>query len=111
MQASGLGKVSRDKRQQATTSDDTITADPDGRNRRRSHREVPKRLQHEPLEGEEEGQSDQLQSHKWPCQRARQERREGVVSITTKLISRRQLSPQVCQSPRNKRDEHNHEAR
>ncbi len=37
-------------------------------------------------------------------------RREGVVSHTTKLISQRQLSSQVRQSPRNKRDERSHEA-
>ena len=54
MQALGLGKVSRDKQQQATASDDTITADCDGRNRRHSHREVPKRWQHEHLERDEE---------------------------------------------------------
>jgi hypothetical protein len=46
-----------------------------------------------------------------PCQRAQQERPEGVVSITTKLILQRRLSLQVRQSPQNKRDEHSHEAR
>ena len=111
MRASGLGKVSRDKRRRASTSDNTIAAVRDERNRRRSHREAPKRSRHEPLEREEEGRGDQLRSHKRPRQRARQERREGVVSITTKLISRQQLSSQVHQSPQNKRDEHTHKAR
>ena len=111
MRASGLGKVSRDKRRRASTSDNTIAADRDERNRRRSQREAPKRSRHEPLEREEEGRGDQLRSHKRPRQRARQERREGVVSITTKLISRRRLSSQVRRSPRNKRDERSREAR
>ena len=111
MRASGLDKVSRDKRRQASTSDNTIAAVRDERNRRRSHREAPKRSRHEPLEREEEGRGDQLRSHKRPRQRARQERREGVVSITTKLISRRRLSSQVRRSPRNKRDERSREAR
>ena len=111
MRASGLDKVSRDKRQRALTSDNTIAAVRDKRNGRRSHREVPKRSRHEPLEREEEGRGDQLRSHKRPRQRARQERREGVVSITTKLISRRRLSSQVRRSTRNKRDERSREAR
>ncbi len=91
MRASGLGKVSRNKRRRASTSDNTITAVRNERNRRRSHREAPKRSQQEPLEREEEGRGDQLRSHKWPCQRARQERLEGVVNITTKLILRQRL--------------------
>ena len=112
MRASGLGKVSRDKRRRASTSDNTIAAVRDERNRRRSHREAPKRSRHKPpLEREEEGRGDQLRSHKRPRQRARQERREGVVSITTKLILRRQLLSQVRQSPQNKRDERSREAR
>jgi hypothetical protein len=37
MRASGLGKVSRDKQQQASTSNNTIAADCDERNPRRSH--------------------------------------------------------------------------
>jgi hypothetical protein len=41
----------------------------------------------------------------------RQERCEGVVSITTKLILRRRLSTQVRQWLQNKRDEHSGEAR
>ncbi len=68
-------------------------------------------MQHEPLERKEEGRGNQLRGHKRPRQRARQERREVVVSITTKLISRQRLSLQVRQSPRNKRDERSREAR
>jgi hypothetical protein len=43
------------------------------------HREAPKLLQNKPLEHDKEGCGNQLQSHKRPCQQARQERREGVV--------------------------------
>jgi hypothetical protein len=111
MRASGLGKVSRDKWRRAMTSDNTIAADHDKRNWRRSHREAPKRSRHKPLKREEEGRGDQLWSHKWPCQRAQQECCEGVVSITTKLILGQRLSSQVRQSPQNKRGEHSHEAR
>jgi hypothetical protein len=63
------------------------------------HREASKLLRNEPLKREEEGQGNQLQSHKQPCQRAQQERREGIVSITTKLIARQQLLLQGRQSP------------
>ncbi len=58
MRASGLGKVSRDKRRQASTSDNTIAADRDKRNQRRSHQKVPKRSRHETLKHEEEGRGD-----------------------------------------------------
>ncbi len=111
MRVSGLGKVSRDKWRRTRTSNNTIAADPDERNRRHSHREAPKRSQHEPLEHKAESQGNQLWSHKHPCQQARQERPEGVESITTKLISHRRLSSQVHQSPQNKHDKHSHEAR
>jgi hypothetical protein len=40
-----------------------------------------------------------------------QERCEGVVTITTKLIARQQLLLQVRQLPQNKHDKHSHEAR
>jgi hypothetical protein len=87
-----------------------VTTTHDGRNRCH-HREASKLLRNEPLKREEEGRGDQLRSHKRPCQQAQQERREGVVSITTKLIARQQLSLRVCQSLQNKHDEHSHEAR
>jgi hypothetical protein len=99
MRALGLGKVSRNKQRRATTSDDTITADRDGPNRRHSHQEAPKLSQNEPLKHEEEGRGNQLQNHKRPCQRARQERREGVISIATKLIAQQQLLSQGRQLP------------
>ncbi len=63
-----------------------VTTNRDGRDRCH-HREASKLTRHKPLERKEEGQGDQLRSHKRPRQRVRQERREGVVSITTKLIS------------------------
>ncbi len=87
-----------------------MTTNRDGRNRCH-HCEASKLLPHKPLEREEEGRGDQLRSHKRPRQQAQQERREGVVSITTKLISRRRLLSQVRQSPQNKRDKRSHEAR
>ncbi len=64
------------------------------------HHEASKLLRNKPLESEEEGRGNQLWSHKWPCQRARQERREGVMSITTKLNTQQQLLLQGRQSPR-----------
>ncbi len=87
-----------------------VTTNRDGRNQCH-HREASKLLQNEPLEHKEEGRGNQLQSHKRPCQQARQEHREGVVSITTKLIARRQLLSQVRQWPQNKRGKHSHKAR
>jgi hypothetical protein len=57
MRASGLGKVSRDKRRRATTSDNTIAANRDERNQRCSYQEAPKCLRHEPLEREEEAKA------------------------------------------------------
>jgi hypothetical protein len=113
MRASGLGKVSRDKRWRATTSDNTIAAGRDECNWRCSHREAPapKRSRHKPLKREEEGRGNQLRSHNRPRQQVPQDCCEDVVSITTKLISRRQLSLQVRWSPRNKPNEHSHEAR
>jgi hypothetical protein len=63
-----------------------VTTNRDGRDQCH-HREASKLLQNKPLERKEEGQGDQLQSHKRPRQRARQERCEGIVSITTKLIA------------------------
>jgi hypothetical protein len=40
-----------------------------------------------------------LEATRRPCQRMQQEHREGVVSITTILILRQQISPQGHQSP------------
>jgi hypothetical protein len=62
-----------------------VTTNHDGRDQCH-HGEASKLLQNEPLECEEQGQGNQLRSHKRPCQRAQQERREDIVSITTKLI-------------------------
>jgi hypothetical protein len=87
-----------------------VTTNRNGRNQCH-HREAPKHSRHKPLEREEEGRGDQLRSHKRPRQRAQQERREGVVSITMKLILQQRLLLQVRQLPQNKRDEHSHEAR
>ena len=73
-----------------------VITNPNGRDQYH-HREASKLLQNKPLKRKEEGQGDQLRSHRRPRQRTRQERREGVVSITTKLIARRQLLLQVRQ--------------
>jgi hypothetical protein len=101
MRASELGKVSRNKRQRATTSDDTIAADRDERNRRRSQREAPKPRVTNTSDATREAMATfRLDATRRPRRRTRQERRESVVSITTKLISRRQLSSQGRQLPR-----------
>ncbi len=95
MRASELGKVSRDKQRRATTSDDTIAADRDERNRGRSQREAPKPCVTNTSDATREAMATfRLDATGRPCQRTRQESREGVVSITTKLIARRQLSSQ-----------------
>ncbi len=95
MRASELGKVSRDKRRRAMTSDDTIATDRDERNRRRSQREAPKPRVTNTSDATREAMATfRLDATRRPRQRTRQESCEGVVSITTKLIARRQLSPQ-----------------
>ena len=95
MRASELGKVSRDKRRRATTSDDTIAADRDERNRRRSQREAPKPRVTNTSDATREAMATfRLDATGRPCRRMRQECREGVASITTKRIARRQLSSQ-----------------
>ena len=66
-----------------------VTTNCDGRDRCH-HREALKLFLYEPLKRGEEGRGDQLCSHKWPCQRAKQERCEGVVSITTILTPQQQ---------------------
>jgi hypothetical protein len=114
MQLSGLGKVSRDKQQRATTSNDTIPADPDGCNQRRSHQETPMRSQHKHLKSNKEqghGNKQRLDVTRWLRRRTPQERHEGVVSHTTKLILRRKLLSWLRQLLGNKRGEHSHEAR
>ena len=95
MRASELGKVSRDKRRRATTSDDTIASDRDERNRRRSQREAPKPRVTNTSDATREAMATfRLDATGRPHRRTRQESREGVVSITTKPIARRQLSSQ-----------------
>jgi hypothetical protein len=88
MRASELGKVSRDKRRRATTSNDTIAADRDERNRCRSQREAPKPRVTNTSDATREAMATfRLDATGRPCRRMLQESREGVVSITTKLIA------------------------
>jgi hypothetical protein len=95
MQASELRKVSLDKRRRATISNDTIAADRDECNQRRSQREAPKPRVTKTLDATREAMATfRLDATGRPCQQTRQECREGVVSITTKLIAQQQLSSQ-----------------
>ncbi len=84
MRASELDEVSRDKRRRATTSDDTIAADRDERNQRRSQQEAPKPRMTNTSDATREAMATfRLDATGWPCRRTRQECHEGVVSITT----------------------------
>ncbi len=84
MGASELGKVSRDKRRRATTSDGTIAADRDEHNRRRSQQEAPKPRMTNTSDATREAMATfRLDATGRPCRRTRQESCEGVVSITT----------------------------
>ena len=95
MRVSELGKVSHDKQRRATTSDDIIAADRDERNQRRSQQELPKpRVTNTLYATREAMATSRLNATGRPHRRTRQESCEGVVSITTKLITQRQLSSQ-----------------
>ncbi len=97
MRALELGKVSRDKQQQATTSNDTITADRDKRNWHWSQQEAPKPCKTNTSNVTREAMATFcLDATGQPCQRTQQECCEGIVSITTKLTAWQQLSLQWC---------------
>ncbi len=100
MQALGLGKVSCDKQWKATTSNDTITADPDERNQRRSQQEAPKPCNRNPLDTREAMATFRPDATGRPCWRTRQECREAVMSVMTKLIPQQQSLSQRHQLPR-----------
>ena len=81
--------------QQTTTSDEPIVADPGGRNGCRSQQEAPKPCKTNTSDTMREAMATfRLNATGRPCRRMRQECREGIVSITTKLIARRRLSSQ-----------------